>query len=375
MYNSLSNIFRLGIKEFWSLWRDPMMLVLIIYAFTVSVYIQSKGMPETLQKAAIAITDEDQSPVTNRIRDAFVPPYFNRPAYISQSEIDMGMDSGIYTFALDLPPNFQRDLLDGRHPSVQLNIDATRMTQAFTGGGYIQQILNDEVSGFVQRYRKIVPSPADLVTRVRFNPNLTQFWFAAVIQVIDNVTMLSIILTGAALIREREHGTIEHLLVMPITPFEIMTAKIWSMGLIVLIACAFSLVVIVRCFMGVPIEGSIALFLAGTAINLFATTSIGIFLGTFAKSMPQFALLVILIMIPLQMLSGGLTPRENMPQFVQFIMLGAPTTHFVSLAQGILYRGADITVVWPQFIAIAIIGVVFFTIALSMFGKRISSMT
>lgn len=332
-------------------------------------------MPETLQKAAIAITDEDQSPVTNRIRDAFVPPYFNRPAYISQSEIDMGMDSGIYTFALDLPPNFQRDLLDGRHPSVQLNIDATRMTQAFTGGGYIQQILNDEVSGFVQRYRKIVPSPADLVTRVRFNPNLTQFWFAAVIQVIDNVTMLSIILTGAALIREREHGTIEHLLVMPITPFEIMTAKIWSMGLIVLIACAFSLVVIVRCFMGVPIEGSIALFLAGTAINLFATTSIGIFLGTFAKSMPQFALLVILIMIPLQMLSGGLTPRENMPQFVQFIMLGAPTTHFVSLAQGILYRGADITVVWPQFIAIAIIGVVFFTIALSMFGKRISSMT
>ena len=166
---------------------------------------------------------------------------------------------------------------------------------------------------------------------MRFNPNLTQAWFGALMEIINNVTMLSIILTGAALIREREHGTIEHLLVMPVTPTEIMVAKVWSMGLVVLASAALSLTFIVRGLLQVPIEGSVALF-AGAALHLFATTSMGIFMATLARSMPQFGMLLVLL-LPLQMLSGGTTPRESMPQFVQDIMLAAPTTHFVELGQ------------------------------------------
>ena len=214
----------------------------------------------------------------------------------------------------------------------------------------------------------------DLALRARFNPELNKSWFGAVMEVINNVTMLSIILTGAALLREREHGTVEHLLVMPVTPLEIMAGKVWAMALVVLIATACSLFFVVQGLLKVPIEGSIALFLAGTALHLFATTSLGIFLGTLARSMPQFGLLIMLVLLPLQMLSGGATPRESMPEFVRFVMLSAPNTHFVMLAQAILYRGAGIRVVWPQFIAIAGIGTILFGLALARFRRTITTM-
>ena len=370
----LANICHLGVKELRSLVRDPIMLVLIVYAFTLSVYTAATAMPETLNKAPIAVVNEDRSPLSWRIVSAFYPPYFVPPEVIDQAEMDARMDAGLDTFALDIPPDFQRDLLAGRRPTIQLNVDATRISQAFTGSGYIQTIVTDEVRTFVKRYREVPELPVDLALRARFNPQLDKSWFGAIMEVIDNVTMLSIVLTGAALIREREHGTVEHLLVMPVTPFEIMTSKVWAMGLVVLAATAFALTAVVQGWLSVPIHGSLALFLAGAALHLFATTSMGIFLGTIARSMPQFALLLMLVLLPLQMLSGGTTPRESMPQAVQYIMLAAPNTHFVMLAQAILYRGAGITAVWPQFLAIGVIGATLFGLALARFRRTISSM-
>ncbi len=370
----LENIYRLGVKEFWNLARDPMMLALILFTFTVSIYTAATAIPESLHKATIAIIDEDDSPLSLRIRGAFYPPHFIPPAMVSPVQGDKGMDKGEYTFVLNIPPDFQSDVLAGKAPVIQLNVDATRMSQAFTGNGYIQQIVMAEVTEFVQRYRNVASLPVELALRMRFNPNLTQSWFGALMEIINNVTMLSIILTGAALIREREHGTLEHLLVMPVTPSEIMLSKIWSMGLVVLIAAAGSLIFVVQGALQVPIEGSILLFLAGAALHLFATTSMGIFLATVARSMPQFGMLLILVLLPLQMLSGATTPRESMPEIVQNLMLFAPTTHFVELGQAILYRGAGIDVVWRPFLFLTLIGGVFFVVSLARFRKMISQM-
>ena len=372
---NFKNIYRLGIKEFWSLIRDPIMLFLIIYTFTVSVYTAATAMPETLHGAPIAIVDEDRSPLSGRIASAFFPPRFTHPEMISINEMDSGMDEGRFTFALNIPPDFQKDVLAGQQPEIQLNVDATRMSQAFTGSGYIQQIVNSEVAEFVQGYKASETPMVDLAMRMRFNPTLERSWFGSLMEIINSITMLSIILTGAALIREREHGTIEHLLVMPVTPAEIMLSKIWSMGLVVLVSSAFSLQIVVQDWLSVPIEGSILLFLAGAALHLFATTSMGIFMATLSRNMPQFGLLMVLVLLPLQMLSGGSTPRESMPQFVQDIMLLAPTTHFVSLGQAILYRGAGFNVVWPQFLSLFIIGLVLFLFSLNHFRKMLSQMS
>lgn len=374
MRRFLANIRQLGIKELWSLWRDPTMLVLIVYVFTAGVYTAATAMPETLNNAPIAVVDEDRSALSERIVSALYPPQFSPPRMISWSEMDRGMDTGIYTFVMVIPQGFQRDLLAGRQPQIQLNVDATRMSQAFTGSGYVQQIAMGEISEFAERHRASNTPPVDLALRARFNPALEPSWFGSLVQIINHIAMLSIILAGAALIREREHGTVEHLLVMPVTPAQIMLAKIWSMGLVVLLAAWISISFIVRGVLQVPIAGSLPLFFAGAALCLFATTSMGIFMATVARNMPQLGMLMILTIMPMQMLSGGSTPRESMPELVQNLMLAAPTTHFVQLGQAILFRGAGLSVVWPQFAALLLIGVMLFALALVRFRNTISQM-
>ncbi|HEY0940352.1 MAG TPA: ABC transporter permease [Steroidobacter sp.] len=374
MNRRVANIYRLGVKELWSIARDPMLILLIVYAFTLSIYTSATAIPESLHKAAIAIVDEDRSPLSGRIASAFYPPHFQRPAMISLAELDPGLDAGEFTFGLVIPTGLQRDLLAGRAPEIQLNVDATRMSQAFVGSGAVQQIVNGEVTEFLQGYRRTTTAPVDLALRMRFNPTLERSWFMGVMTIIDRVTLVSLILTGAALIRERERGTIEHLLVMPVTPFEIMVSKVVSMGLVTIVATGLSLAIVVEALLQTPIQGSRLLFLFTGALTLASMTSMGILLATFSRTMPQFALLLMLIIVPLQLLSGGTTPRESMPELVQAAMLLAPTTHYVAASQAILYRGASLDIIWPQLTAITLIGAAFFWIAHARFRRTIAAM-
>ncbi len=374
MRRNLANIYRLGIKELWSFWRDPAMLILIVYVFTFGIYVAATAMPETLSMASVAIVDEDSSSLSARISSVFYPPHFTLPDIIGLADVDQALDVGRYTFVLDIPPNFERDLLAGNAPAIQLNVDATRMTQAFSGSGYIQQMVMAEIDEFNKGYREVAVAPVDLNLRIRFNPGLQSAWFGALSEAINYITMLALILTGAALIREREHGTIEHLLAMPVTPAQIMLSKIWSMSLVVLVASALALELVVRGLLHVPIAGSLSLFLVGAALHLFAMPSMAVFVAAFARNMPQFALMMVLILMPLQLLSGGMTPTESMPFIVRNIMLLAPTTHFTQLAQAILFRGAGIDVVWPQCVLLLVMGFVLFMLALARFRKTIGQM-
>ena len=374
VFTSIGHIWQLGLKELRSLWRDRLLLLFVIWAFSGALYTAAKAAPDRLHRAAIAVVDEDQSPLSQRIVNAFYPPTFMKPTAIGLQDMDAGMDAGRFTFVMDIPPDFQSDVLAGKQPTIQLNVDATQMSQAFLGASYIQSIALGEVAEYLSGERAVSTPIVDLAPRNRFNPALDNTWFMGVMELINNVTMLSIVLTGAALIREREHGTIEHLLVLPLKPSEIMLAKVWAMGAVVLLATALALQFVLRDALGMPVSGSIGLFLTGCALHLFATTSMGIYLGTVARSMPQMGLLMILVLLPLQILSGGMTPRESMPDLVRYLMMGAPTTHFVSFAQAILYRGADLSIVWPQFAAIGLIGTAFFVAALKRFRSTVSSM-
>ena len=372
---SLQNIYFLGIKEFFSLLRDWAMMGVIVFMFTGAVLSDARAKPDTLSNAAIAVVDEDQSALSQRLIDALRPPYFMPPRLIGREQMDRVMDMGEDTFALDIPPNFQRDLVAGRHPALQLNVDATRQSQALSGPGYVETILVEEVLAWAQNHRSAdLPLPTDLVVRVKYNPNLYGSWFGGLTSIINNLTLLSIVLAGAALIREREHGTIEHLLVMPVTSLEIMLSKVWSMSVVVLGGALLALTVIVRGVLGVQVNGSVALFALGTLIYLFSTTSLGIFLGTLARSMPQFGLLAILVLLPLIVLSGSITPLESMPEAVRLLMSATPTIHFVSFAQGVLFRGAGIETIWPSLLAICVTGSVFFWIANVRLRKTIGEM-
>ncbi len=373
--HSLENIFWLGTKELQSFFHDYVLVALVIWAFSFAVYTQAQSNAQELHNASLAVVDEDHSDLSRQIVSAFLPPYFKSPQTIAETDVDRLMDIGRYTFVLDIPPNFQRDVLGGRQPTLQVDIDATAMVQAGLGSGYSQQIIATEVANFVSRNegrflsrsQGVPVSPVTLAVRVGFNPNVTTAWFTSVMAIINNVTMLAIILAGAAIIREREHGTMDHLLVMPVTPFEIAMSKVWANGLVITLAVGLSLSVVVRFMLGIPVAGSILLFMGGVVIYLFFATAIGIFLGTVARSMPQLGLLYMLIAMPMNILSGSNTPLESMPVWLSTVMQASPSTHFVSFAQAILYRGAGLTVVWPEFLAVALIGGFFFGLALWRF--------
>ena len=369
---NLANIYRLVIKELRSIRSDPMMLILVVYAFSLAVYTVSTGASTEARDLTVGIVDEDRSPLSRQILHALNPPLFKRVVTISADAIDTEMDHGRLVFVLEIPPRFQADLLSGRRPSLQLNIDATAMTQAGNGAVYIQSIITQEVVNFLAGREAAASAPIDVVVRAKFNPNLNASWFTSVMQVINNVTMLTVILTGAALIREREQGTVEHLLVMPVVPWEIMLAKMIANTLLILVAAGLSLAIVVQWLLQVPIQGSVPLFLSGAGLYAIAVAALGILLGTLATSMGQFGLLAMPVLVIMQLLSGGSTPIESMPVWLRYIMeVISPTPHFVAFAQAVLYRGAGLSIVQPQLLALVVIGSVYFGFALSRFRRVI----
>lgn len=373
--HGLANIFWLGTKELRSFVRDYVLLGLVIYSFSFAIIAQSQSSSQEVHNASIAIVDEDHSVLSRRIAQAFLPPYFLKPRPLAEHDIVPAMNAGRYTFVLDIPPHFERSVLAGAEPAVQLEVDATAMVQAGLGAEYAEEIINREIQNYLSRAEGAPVSPVNLNVRIAFNPNVETSWFTSVMGVINSVTMLAIVLAGAAVVREREHGTMDHLLVMPLTPFEIAMSKIWANGLVILIAVAGSLYFVLRGVLGVPIAGSIPLFLAGAAIYLFSATAIGIFLGTVARSMPQLGLLFLLVYLPLAMLSGANTPLESMPHWLATTVQASPTVHFVSFAQSILYRGAGFGVVWPEFAIVALIGAVFLVLAVLRFRSVVAATT
>ncbi|WP_119269528.1 ABC transporter permease [Taklimakanibacter deserti] len=369
MRRRLKNIFWLGTKELRSFARDFVMFGFVIYSFTLAVYTQAQNPAQEIRDAAVAVVDEDHSSLSRAIKQVLLPPYFKSPAEIRVDEIDRAMDTALQTFVIDIPPNFERDVRAGRRPALQLDIDATASMQAGIGSGYLEQIIDTEVARHVARVDVVESMPVKLVARVAFNPNVTTQLFNAAMAIIGNVNMLAIILAGAAIVREREHGTMDHLLTMPLTPFEIMAAKVWANNLVITVAVGLSLWLVVRTLFGIEIVGSIPLFMAGVMLYLFFGTAIGIFLGTVARSMPQLGLLFLLVALPMNILSGGNTPLDSMPPLLESVMRLSPSTHFVSFAQAILYRGAGIEVVWPQFLQVTVMGALFFALSLMRFRK------
>jgi ABC-2 type transport system permease protein len=366
---SIANIFWLGTKELRSFLHDFALLGLVIYAFSLAIIAQAQSSSQEVHNASLAIVDEDRSELSRRIGRAFLPPYFQPAQPIAERDIVPLMNAGRFTFVLDIPPNYQRDTVGGRNPTIQLDVDATAMVQAGLGADYAQQIIAKEVYDFLSHSEGMPPSPVNLNVRIAFNPNVTTAWFTSVMGIINGVTMLGIILAGAAIVREREHGTMDHLLVMPLRPFEIALSKVWANALVIIVAVGLSLYFVVRGLLGVPISGSVPLFLVGVAIYLFFATAIGILLGTIARSMPQLGLLYLLVFLPMMVLSGSNTPLESMPHWLATVMQASPSTHFVTFAQAILYRGAGLDVVWPQFLAVALIGGLFFGLSLLRFRK------
>ncbi len=373
MTKHLLNILWLGIKELRSVFSDVVMISFVVWSFSFAIYSEATSMGDSVNNASIAIVDEDHSALSRHLADSLYPPYFKSPVQITASELDRSMDESRFMFVLEIPPGFEEDVRKGRSPAVQINVDATAITQASLGANYLENIILDEVAHFMHQSDPQQESSTKLVIRRAFNPNGDETWFGAIVSLLDHLSMLTIVLTGAALIREREHGTIEHLLVMPLNAFEIAMAKVWSNGLVILVAFTLSMTIVVEGVLDVPVAGSKLLLIAGTTIYLFAASAIGIFLGIVSRTMAQFALLMLLTIMPMMMLSGGTSPIESQPEIIQPFTWLLPSRHYMSFAQAVVFRGAGIDIVWPQFLTVTGLGGVFFFLSLMLFRRSISA--
>ncbi|HBO0123661.1 TPA: ABC transporter permease [Pseudomonas aeruginosa] len=359
-------IFYLGIKEFTCLRRDYILVCFLIYTFSLDIYMPAAGSVIGVQHASIAIIDEDQTQTSRFIVNSFHEPIFQKPVIVKLSESLDLQDAGIYTFIIHIPHNFESDLLANKKPELLINVDATAMSQAFIGAAYIQEIILKAVN---LKTNTNLDQPINMVTRTLFNDNLQASWFLAITQIAYNITIMGILLTGTALLREREHGTIDHLLVLPLKPQEIILSKVWSNTVVIIGFTWLSIEIIVKVFLDIPLPGSIPIFLLATALYLFACTTIGILLATFSRSTPQFGLLAIPVVIPMLLLSGGTTPIENMPSWLQAALQLSPTTHFIELSISILLRDTDISLILDRFLAITTIGVGVFIAASYRFRR------
>src|ERR1700722_16406493 len=366
------NIFHLVIKELRSIRADPVMLLLVVYSFSISVNTVATGAVTEATNLSVGVVDEDGSDLSRQIAEGLVGPTFQPAVHIRASEVDTKMDKGDLLFVFEIPPDLQAKILAQRKTEIQINVDATAVAQAGNGAGYLRTAIFNEVQNFIAKRALPLSDPINLVVRAKFNPNLQTAWFSAMTQVINQITLLTVILTGAALIREREQGTVEHLLVMPVVPSEIMLAKMIANGLVILVAAMLSLQFVVHWWIGSPINGSLLLFLFGAAIYALVVAALGIMLGTLATTMGQFGLLAMPVLIVTQLLSGSSTPMESMPVWLQYLVkTNSPTPHFVAFAQAVLFRGADITLLWRPLVAMFAIGVVYFMIASVRFRKVI----
>lgn len=371
--DSLTNIFWLALKEFRSVLSDKVLVLFVLYAFTWTIYQQATGTSNEVRNASIAFVDEDQSMLSKEVINAFFPPRFQYAVRIRTDEIERAMDEGRFMFVVVIPPQFETNLIAGRHPDIQVNIDATAMQQGGIGAGYIHNIITQTLTTFLSRMNINTSAPVNLVARKLFNPNGISAWFTSIVAIINQLSLLTIVLTGAAVIREREHGTLEHLLVMPLTAFQIAMAKVLANGLVILMATMLSLFLVVRMALNVPFQGSLVLWFTGVLLYLFFATALGLYLGTISRSMAQFALLIVLVVMVLQLLSGGSTPVESQPGWLQAATYFLPSRHFVSFSQVIIYRGGGLDAVWRNFAMVGGIGLAFFSYSVRLFRKSIAA--
>lgn len=367
-------------KELAQIVRDLPLVTILVWAFTAAIYSAGQGRATETMNVATAIYDLSQSPASREYVSHLQPPYFRTVAYLHrESDVTAWLDDGKAALVVVIPPGFQRDVDGAGQAQIQVLTDGAVAMQATVSVAYIAAISAKYSVTVLERRARLagatrVRGPTlDERLRVKFNPNMLSSWFAALLELLNMVTMVSLLVTAANLVREKERGTVERLLVSPARPVEIFLAKIIPTVVLVLIlsSCSF-LFVLVPAF-GLPIRGSLLLFYGVTALYVFAMASMGIAIALIARNMAQAVMVMILILQPMIFLSGAWNPPESMSPWLQGISLVSPLRYYIDFAFGVILKGNGVSVLVWDIVGIAILGAILFTFSLLWFERSLRS--
>lgn len=362
-------------KEFVQFFRDTALVLLVFYMF-VEIALCGISLTLEVRNVATAVYDADRSRQSRELIDAFdrLQNFTVGKRVADPAQIDALMDSGEVQLGLIIPPSFSRDIAAGQTAEIQMlfggsNSIITRQAMADASSllrDYNTQLAWERVgqSGFSGH--SFLPQVDNLV-RIWYIPDLKYVYFVMLTMLAISVVVLGILLPAASIVREKEAGTFEQLMVTPISAAELITAKLLPMIAIKLVGLTVGIALSIWVF-DVPLRGSVLLFYGISLVMFLSSMGIGVMLGVFAQNMQQTLLLGFFIFFPMAFLSGTVVPINNMPQALQWLTYISPLRYYVDVTLGVFLKGVGLDVLWPQTVALAALGMIF--LSTSVFQLR-----
>jgi ABC-2 type transport system permease protein len=367
------------VKEFIQALRDPRMRAILFVMPVVQLIVFGYAVTTDVQRVPTAVYDLDRSVASREVVRRFAASkYFAVVEYLTtESEARQALDHGQVSVVLRLNAGFENDLRAGRTAQLQVLLDGSDSNTAAIVAGYAARIAaqyseNLLVARLERLRRSAATSPGvTLETRAWFNENLESIYFYVPGVVAILVTLITLLLTSMAVVREKEIGTMEQILVMPITPLEFILGKTIPFALI-----SFADVILVTSigvlWFGVPVRGNPPLLLFSTALYLMTTLGVGLVISTFSNTQQQAMMGTFFFYMPAMLLSGFMFPIANMPTAVQWLTYLNPMRYFLVIIRGIFLKGVGVSVLWPQMLALLIIGVITLGLASRRFRKTLA---
>lgn len=365
-----SRLWALMLKEVRQIVRNKQLLFLLLFPPTIQLLIFGFALSPNVQHLKLGVIDYANTYESRELIAAFTENnVFDIKNYtFSQSALGQEVRTGKITAALVIPPDFNRNLQQDKPADIQILIDGVDANTAGIANGYINQIVNQ----YSRRFGgQVVTPPVQSQSVFLYNPGLISSWFLVPGVMGLVLTLTSSLVSSNTMVREKDSGTLEQLLMTPADAWEILVAKIVPL-FVLLIGDVFLALGLARLVFSVPFRGFFPLFMALTSLYLIVGISVGIMLSTVAKNQQQVVLISFFINLPMVQTSGAIAPIESMPPLFRYLSLLNPLRHFVTIIRGVLLKGAGMAALWPNVLALAFFAIVLLTISINRFRKQLS---
>ncbi len=348
-------------KELLYFLRSWGLVIVVLYSFTLDVYIAGSGMQIRPKNVTVGYVDYTGGGISQKILNHLHKPEFLPPKrFLSQKQLSKAVFNKEVMVGIIFDSNFEKDYRNGKNAQLDVLLDATAASQSFTTLSYLQNIVLDFSA---------LNMPVSLKIHKLFNQNADEHWFMSLAELLSVITMLTILLSAMVFVKEKEEGTWDMMLLSPVNPKLIILAKSLSQIIIIMVGTTISVgLVLFGCF-NVPINGSLLAFLLLTFLYSFTSAGIGLFVASVSKSMMQVAQLSIIIMMPLIFLSGAWTPVYAMYPIIEKLSLISPLRYYIEGCESIFFRGTSFVDLWQYFLSIIVLGGLLYFYGFRKIGK------
>lgn len=360
----------LAIKEINQILRNKQLLFLLLFPPTVQLLLYGFTLNPDVRHLPLGIVDYANTSASRELIAAVTENHLFVTKNYSSSQQELGkqVEQGKVTAGLVIPPEFDRDLSENRTAQVQVLLDGVDANTAGIAGGYISQIITH-----YSRQLQAIQAPALVEPKAVFlyNPGLISSWFFVPGMIGVVLTLIGSLVSSATVVREKDSGTLEQLLMTPAEGWEILLAKIVPL-FVLLMGDVLLALGVGRVVFGVPFRGSFLLFLGLSGLYVFVGIGVGILLATISKNQQQVFLLSFFFNLPLIQLSGAIAPIETMPTLFQYLSLLNPLRHYVAIVRGMLLKGVGLEVLWPHAIALFLFATILLSVSINRFRSQLS---